>query len=127
MKAVIIGACLLLIAAGAAAQTGSVQQQQTEKAFNHQVDQNTKSITLLSIGISALFTFCASLIVYIRKMHARHIQMATKFVEATMAVNNSTEKLAESIRQSGDSISKAVMQQERTINDLHKYILSAQK
>lgn len=113
---------------GASSQTGQQPQQpQLQQTYDHQTESNTKAITLLTVGISALFTFCASLVVYIRKNHARQLHMATRFVEATMAMNASTDKLAESIRSSGESISKAVAQQERTVNDLHKYILKSQR
>ena len=93
----------------------------------NKIDQNSKSITLLTIAVSSMATLFIALLIYIKKMHGKSIQIATKFVEVTGAMNATTEKLAESIRVSGDKISAAVDRQERTVDDLHKFILSTLK
>ena len=127
MKLLIIGACFLFVGAGAAAQTGSVQQRTQEQETMHQVDQNKKAITLMTVAVTALSSFCTALLVYIRKAHAKQLTMSARFVEATMAVTSSTEKLAESIKVSGEKISAAVDRQQVTVNDLHKFLLTDRK
>lgn len=89
----------------------------------NEVEKNAKAITLLTIAVSSMASLIIALLLYIKKSHSKTISIATKFVEATMAMSQTHEKLATSIDNSGDKISSAVDRQERTTNDLHKFLL----
>ncbi len=123
MKLILI--ILLIVACGnyAHSQQNTPEQEQME-SNQAQGDQNSKSITLLTIAISAMATFITALLVYIKKMHSKQVQLATKFVEATMSMVAMSDKLSTSIDNSGEKVTRALENNERTVTDLHKYILS---
>ncbi len=123
MKLILI--ILLIVACGNYAHSQQSTPEQVQMESNQaQGDQNSKSITLLTIAISAMATFITALLVYIKKMHSKQVQLATKFVEATMSMVAMSDKLSTSIDNSGEKVTRALENNERTVTDLHKYILS---
>lgn len=88
-----------------------------------QIEKNTKSITLLTVAIGFLVSFISALLLYIKKQHSKVIDMSGKFIEATVKMNSTQEKLSCSIDNSAEKLSGAVDRSTAMTNELHKYII----
>lgn len=121
MKILIL--CLLFSVSCLGQDSTNKAQDIAQVSTRKDVDQNTKSITQLTIAVSGLCAFIGVLLLYIKKSHSKTIVIVEKVVGAITESNASNEKLATAIEVMGDKISGAVDRNSVIVNDAHMFII----